>query len=101
MSDKQKGLCPALVEVALMAKHRLCIKHLSTNFRDSFKGVHLKDIVYKVVKASYVQAFEAHMEELKEADEDAFNWLVEKPPSTWSRSHFTPTVKSDILDNNM
>ncbi|KAL7163535.1 hypothetical protein ACSBR2_039610 [Camellia fascicularis] len=84
-----------------MVEYRFCIRHLYTNFRDSFKGVHLKDIVYKAGKASYVQSFEAHMEELNEADEDAFNWLVEKPPSTWSRSHFTPTVKSDILDNNM
>ncbi|XP_028097752.1 uncharacterized protein LOC114297512 [Camellia sinensis] len=100
MSDKQK-VNASLVEVSPITAHRFCIRLLYTNFRDSFKGVHLKDIVYKATKASYVQAFEAHMEELKEADEDAFNWFVEKPPSTWPKSHFTPTIKSDILDNNM
>ncbi|XP_028123309.1 uncharacterized protein LOC114320353 [Camellia sinensis] len=49
MSDKQKGLIPALVEVIPNAEHRFC--------------------------------FEFHMHEVKEADEDAFKWLAEKPAS--------------------
>ena len=79
-----------------MAEHRFCIRYHYTHFKDRFKGVHLKDIVYKAAKDSYVQAFEAHMEELKEVDKDAFNRVVENPLSTWSRSHFTHTIKSNI-----
>ncbi|KAL3643521.1 hypothetical protein CASFOL_014336 [Castilleja foliolosa] len=41
------------------------------------------------------------IDELKGIDAKAFDWLVNKPPNHWSRSHFTGYPKCDILLNNM
>ncbi|KAL0283718.1 UNVERIFIED_CONTAM: hypothetical protein Sangu_2872100 [Sesamum angustifolium] len=40
------------------------------------------------------------MEELKKLDENAHAWFHDKPPQTWSRSHFTEAPKCDVLLNN-
>ncbi|XP_042374961.1 uncharacterized protein LOC121969103 [Zingiber officinale] len=41
------------------------------------------------------------MEELKNIDHNAYEWLAKKPEDQWSKSHFSTIPKSDILLNNM
>ncbi|XP_060966120.1 uncharacterized protein LOC133034764 [Cannabis sativa] len=41
------------------------------------------------------------MAELKEANEKAYDWLMKKNPSEWSKSHFKFNVKCDVLLNNL
>ena len=38
-------------------------------------GVLIRDLFWKASKATYQQAYERAMNELKEVDEDAFKWL--------------------------
>lgn len=45
--------------------------------------------------------FEAELELIKAEDESAYNWLIEKRPQHWARSHFRPGPKCDILLNNL
>ncbi|GJY81537.1 hypothetical protein Tco_0494288 [Tanacetum coccineum] len=45
--------------------------------------------------------FDKEMEELKQFNKHAFEWLAKIPAHSWSRSHFSGRAKSDILLNNL
>lgn len=89
---KQKGLIPALEELVPHAEHRN---------RDQFKGKALKDKLWSAATSVTVHKLEEGMDQIKGIDKEAFKWLVEKPPSHWSRSHFRTFPKCDILLNIM
>lgn len=40
------------------------------------------------------------MEEMKDLNEDAYNWLGQMAPNTWVRAFFSDFPKCDILLNN-
>lgn len=48
----------------------------------------LEEKFWKCSKASHVPLFEDAMKEMKEEDEEAYNWLILEAPRYWSRSHF-------------
>lgn len=101
MTDKQKGLLDAVAEVFPNAGHRFCVRHLYNNFKGEFKGLHLKEILWKAARATTVPAFTKAMSEMKNVDKNAFDWLNARPPVNWSRSHFDTFPKCDILLNNL
>ena len=45
--------------------------------------------------------FKKKMNDLKEVDPKAYEWLLNKPPTEWTKSHFRETVKCDMLLNNL
>ncbi|KAK8675769.1 hypothetical protein V6N13_033832 [Hibiscus sabdariffa] len=102
MSDKQKGLIEVLLELFPHSQHRKCVRHLYSNFKNvaGFKGKNLKDALWKAARSTYKKEFEDAMSELKTISPYAFNWLKEKDPSQWSKSHFRTLCKSDMLLNN-
>ncbi|KAI8533338.1 hypothetical protein RHMOL_Rhmol10G0001100 [Rhododendron molle] len=95
------GLIDAVGQVFPNASHRFCVRHLYNNFKGDFKGLHLKEILWKAARASTVAAFTKAMEEMKRADPKALAWLIERPQVNWSRSHFDTFPKCDILLNNL
>ncbi|XP_028118242.1 uncharacterized protein LOC114315833 [Camellia sinensis] len=101
MSDKQKGLINAVAELFPNALHRFCVRHLYNNFKGEHKGLVLKDLLWKATRATTVPVFTRVMAEIKEVDCKAYDWLVERPPIHWSRSHFNTFPKCDLLLNNL
>lgn len=101
MTDKQKGLIDAVAELFPNAAHRFCVRHLYNNFKGDFKGLVLKEILWKAARASTVPAFQKAMAEMKKADPKAYDWLNARPAINWTRSHFDPFPKCDILLNNL
>ncbi|KAH7863894.1 hypothetical protein Vadar_023144 [Vaccinium darrowii] len=83
-----QGLLPALAEEVLRAEHRHCAKHLLSNFQKRFKGVSLEEKFWKCSKASHVPLFEDAMKEMKEEEEEAYNWLILEAPRYWSKLMF-------------
>ncbi|KAH7864390.1 hypothetical protein Vadar_029082 [Vaccinium darrowii] len=81
MSNKQKGLVPALEAVVPNAEIRFCTRHLYANFRDLHRGVKLRKQLWITARATIVQEFHKAMQTMKEIDVEAFNWLAEKPPN--------------------
>ncbi|XP_022041136.1 uncharacterized protein LOC110943709 [Helianthus annuus] len=45
MSDRQKGLLPAVSKLFPLAEHRYCLRHIHENMKGSFKGRALSDIL--------------------------------------------------------
>ncbi|XP_062104108.1 uncharacterized protein LOC133815269 [Humulus lupulus] len=105
ITDKQKGLEQALKgmweEGVPEAEHRHCARHLEKNFSKVYKEKTLKDLIWKAARQVTITGFHAVMEEIKNENEQAYEWLLEKGPIHWSRSHFRTHPQCDILLNNL
>nr|GFC90072.1 hypothetical protein [Tanacetum cinerariifolium] len=60
-----------------------------------------KEILWRCAAATTVPYFDRAMEELKEFNKEAFEWLAKIPAHSWSRSYFSGRAKSEILLNNL
>ncbi|XP_058783844.1 uncharacterized protein LOC131658582 [Vicia villosa] len=101
ISDQQKGLLPALEELLPQVDQRFCVRHLYSNFRKKFPGAKLKELMWKAATASYTNAFERAMLEMKGVNENAFKHLIKLPARYWSKAFFKPYPLCDALVNNM
>ncbi|XP_058726882.1 uncharacterized protein LOC131598284 [Vicia villosa] len=101
ISDQQKGLLPALEELLPQVDQRFCVRHLYNNFRKKFPGAKLKELMWKAATASYNNAFEKAMLEMKGVNENAFKHLIKLPAKYWSKAFFKPYPLCDALVNNM
>ncbi|KAI5333256.1 hypothetical protein L3X38_023386 [Prunus dulcis] len=54
MSDKQKGLIPAIETLLLTAEHRICVRHLYSNFRTEHASLALKIILWAAARATTI-----------------------------------------------
>ncbi|XP_017624689.1 uncharacterized protein LOC108468311 [Gossypium arboreum] len=98
MSDKQKGLVEAICMLFPNAEIRHCVRHLHANFKKAgFRTKELKYLFWKVARASTTRKSGDAMDELRKANQHAYDWLKEKNPTHWSRSHFSIRSHSDIL----
>ncbi|KAG8369805.1 hypothetical protein BUALT_Bualt14G0052000 [Buddleja alternifolia] len=101
MSDKQKGLLPAFEKVFPNSINRYCVRHLHGNTKVAgFRGQAHKKALWKAAMASTVNDFDVKFKEMCKMDLKLGQWLIDKSPSEWSRSHFTIHPKCDILLNN-
>ncbi|XP_059450972.1 uncharacterized protein LOC132181751 [Corylus avellana] len=102
ISDRHKGLIPALNEVLPMADHRFCVRHLYANFKNvGHKGVALKEMLWGAASAYTEGEFTAYMEGLRGMNKDAYEYLNRVDPSCWSRAWFSEYYKCDLLVNNI
>ena len=95
------GLVLAIEKLLSNSGHRHCLRHLYNNFKQNFKGLTLKDRVWKVVITSNVPTFNRQMEWMNEEDRNTYNWLASKLAINWSRSHFGTSFKYDMLLKNL
>ncbi|CAL2250436.1 unnamed protein product [Prunus armeniaca] len=101
ISDKQKRFIPAITHVLPTAEDRMCVWHLYNNFIATHLGLTLKHMLWAAARATTIPWYEAEMEKMKEEDLEAWEWLVHRPPNNWTRSHFHPRYKCDLLLNNL
>ncbi|CAL8086395.1 unnamed protein product [Prunus armeniaca] len=101
MSDKQKGLIPAIETLLPTAEHRMCVRHLYNNFKTEHAGLALKNILWAAARATTIPWYEVEMDKMKEQNEEAWKWVKKRPAKNWSRSHFEPHSKCDMLLNNL
>nr|KAJ0224071.1 hypothetical protein LSAT_V11C200087730 [Lactuca sativa] len=101
ISDRQKGLLPAIEQLFPNAEHRFCIRHIYQNMRIRFKTTEYKEYFWRCATATTIPEFEAVMVELRNYDIEAYQWLLKIPPHHWARSHFSGRAISDMLLNNL
>ncbi|CDP18356.1 unnamed protein product [Coffea canephora] len=65
------------------------------------KGLALKERLWRYARASYITQLKIEIEMMKQESKDAYAWLDEKDPNTWSRAHIKTGLDCDILVNNM
>ncbi|XP_031130637.1 uncharacterized protein LOC116032282 [Ipomoea triloba] len=102
ISDKQKGLVPAFVDVLPAVEHKFCVRHLHANMKVAgFQGKALKDALWACARATTLNSYNECLRKLRALDEDAYQWLGGKSPSEWCRSHFPTHSHCDMLVNNI
>ncbi|XP_050280848.1 uncharacterized protein LOC126721820 [Quercus robur] len=101
ISDRQKGLIPAIVTLFPTVEHRYCVKHIYNNFKIDHKGLELKDALWRCAAATTVREFERCMQYIRDLDEKAYKYLANIAPAQWTRSYFTPRALTDCLVNNL
>ncbi|GJY92976.1 heat stress transcription factor B-4-like protein [Tanacetum coccineum] len=101
ISDRQKGIIPAIKTVYPSAKHRYCLRHIHENMKQRWCGQAYKDLLWRVASATNVRDFKKCMLELKTMNPKAHEWLNKIPTEHWARSHFSGRAKSNLLLNNI
>ncbi|XP_076929884.1 protein FAR1-RELATED SEQUENCE 6-like [Bidens hawaiensis] len=101
ISDRQKGLLPALSDVFPNAEHRYFLRHIQENMKVKWRGNLFKDMLWKCASATTIPQFNKLMEEVRKADPSLHEWLKDIPANSWSRSHFSGRTKTDVLLNNI
>ncbi|XP_019198890.1 PREDICTED: uncharacterized protein LOC109192644 [Ipomoea nil] len=66
-----------------------------------FQGRALKDSLWACARATTKTSFSTALSKFRELDEEAYQWLGDKDPKEWSRSHFSTVSHSDMLVNNI
>lgn len=61
-------------------EQRFYVHHLYNNFRKNYFGKKLKEIIWKVAKSTYPQAWERDMREMKGVNEEAFKHMINTHP---------------------
>ncbi|XP_022039778.1 uncharacterized protein LOC110942333 [Helianthus annuus] len=101
ISDRQKGLIPALAKIFPLAEHRFCLRHIHENMKPRWSGNLFKEMLWDAACATTKPQFNRKMNAIRLLDNDLFDWLSQIPPTSWARSHFTGRAKTDVLLNNM
>ncbi|XP_031111950.1 uncharacterized protein LOC116015922 [Ipomoea triloba] len=102
ISDKYKGLIPAFVDVLPTVEHRFCVSNLHANMKVAgFQGNALKDALWACARATTLNSYNDYLRKLRALDEDTYQWLGDKSPNEWSRSHFSTHNHFDMLVNNI
>ncbi|GJT87633.1 heat stress transcription factor B-4-like protein [Tanacetum coccineum] len=101
ISDRQKGIIPAIKIVYPSAEHRHCLRHIHENMKQGWCGQAYKDLLWRATFATNVKDFQKCMLELKMMNPKAHEWLNKILAEHWARSYFSGRAKSDLLLNNI
>jgi hypothetical protein len=92
---------PAIEELLPGVDQRFCVRHLYNNFRKKFPGKKLKELMWRAANATYLNAWEKEMKEIKIINPEAYKYLIQIRPKFWCKSRFTNGPHCDTLVNNM
>ena len=77
------------------------MKYIYNNFKVDHNGLELKDALWRCAQATIIRELERRMQEMKDLDVKACEYLADINPTQWSKSHFSSRVLCDCLANNL
>ncbi|KAI3772501.1 hypothetical protein L6452_03687 [Arctium lappa] len=89
ITERQKGVIPAISKVFPCAEHRLCFRHVHENMKLQWRGKQYKDLLWKCAATTTPQHFKRAMDQVKGVSVEAFTWLNQITPKHWTRAYFT------------
>lgn len=84
-----QGLFRAIGKLFPVAEHKYCLRHVHDNMKLKWRGKEFKDYLWKCATLTTAPQFNNVMEELKQLNTAAYEWLKTISPKHWSRSHFS------------
>ena len=91
ISDRAKGILTSLQELRRFQEprvfHRYCIRHLKSNFQSRFPNKDLSRLMWRAASTHQVRKFESLIWQIREENEDAYEYLMEIPLEKWTVSH--------------
>ncbi|GAB4861938.1 hypothetical protein Ancab_037193 [Ancistrocladus abbreviatus] len=102
ISDRQKGVDPALNDVLPEAERMICCRHLYANLKSRHHLTHqrLKLAFWAAAWAYSEHVFLQEMEKIRSLHKEAYNDLMDVPLHLWARHKFSPMVKCDQVTSN-
>ncbi|XP_074306197.1 uncharacterized protein LOC141641436 [Silene latifolia] len=102
MSDQQRGLIKADIEVWAKGEHRCCARHVYCNFREVFGGgQEYRRAFWRLAKSTTDNEFIAKILEFTEISVEAAENILNRNYKKWCRAFFSPESQYDNVDNNM
>ncbi|PWA85378.1 hypothetical protein CTI12_AA150780 [Artemisia annua] len=95
------GLERAVSEFLPNAEHRKCTRHLFANFKRKFSGVELQRLFWQATSTSVQDNFYSKMEEMRVVNQEAYNYLLQRNPNSWSRAFFSLDSKCPNFENDI
>ncbi|KAM3284271.1 hypothetical protein P3S67_023070 [Capsicum chacoense] len=82
------------------AFHQFCVRHLKSSFQSYFSNKNLSDLMWNAASAHQVRKFEALMWEIREENEEVYEYLMQFPLEKWTISH-NDGKKLGVLTTNL
>ncbi|GJZ61467.1 calcium/proton exchanger [Tanacetum coccineum] len=101
ISDSHKGLLDAVSEWLPNAEHRKCTRHVFANFKKKFSGVQLQRLFWVAAGTTVESIFYNNMDQIKAIIPEAYTYLVERNPDSWSRAFFDLNSKCASFENGI
>ncbi|XP_024962889.1 uncharacterized protein LOC112503052 [Cynara cardunculus var. scolymus] len=92
------GLVEAVKEVFPLAEHHECARHIDANFK-KYTSIQFRSLFWVASKSGTPQEFEEIMQEIRSLSPHAYEHLMERQPSTWSRALFNIDTSCDAVKN--
>lgn len=90
-----------MIEIWPKAGRRLCVKHLSKNWKSKFPGVLMYALFWRACIATSTFTFRKAMERIEKANPAARVWLANLgDQSRWSKHAFDPSICCDENKSN-
>ncbi|GKA49751.1 calcium/proton exchanger, partial [Tanacetum coccineum] len=101
ISDGHKGLLEAVRVWLPRAQHRQCTRHIYANFKRKWTGTHYRRLFWAAAATTIRMVYQQNMEEIRQLDQEAYNYLIGRDPSTWSRAFFGTNNCSASFENGI
>ncbi|XP_026417584.1 uncharacterized protein LOC113313073 [Papaver somniferum] len=100
ISDRQKGLIPALEIVFPSNSTRFCFRHMYENVKTKHKGIHMKTLAWGASKSYRDKYHKRCMTLMEKHNKNAHQWFEDVPTIQWDISTFDHTSKCEHVTNN-
>lgn len=88
LSERTSGMVEAVETHFPSAFHGFCLRHVSENFRDTFKNSKLVNIFWNAVYALTTAEFESKISDMVQISADVLPWLHHYNPQLWAVAYF-------------
>lgn len=96
-----QGLVEAAKDVLPRVEHRQCARHVFANYKKAYNGLDYKRLFWAASFSTTEAGFILAMEELHAININAYNYLVQREPSTWSRAFFPDGRACEAVENGV
>ncbi|XP_015160823.1 uncharacterized protein [Solanum tuberosum] len=101
MSDMQKGLVAAIMELLPDCEQRMCARHIWSNWQKNWRGEERRKQFWRCAKSSFEVKFQDEMDKLDKLGNKICGDLLHYEKKTWCKAYFKEHAKCDIVENNM
>ncbi|KAH0673933.1 hypothetical protein KY284_025020 [Solanum tuberosum] len=102
ITDMQKGLIGAILNILPLAEHRMCARHILANWAKDWRGLQRKQQFWSIAKSTFESQLRKNVAKMKSlGPEKMMDDLMYYNIEYWCKVYFNTQVKCDSVDNNM
>ncbi|GJY51003.1 multidrug resistance-associated protein 5, partial [Tanacetum coccineum] len=101
ISDSHKGLIDAVNDWLPEAGHIKCTRHIYANFKKKYSGLQYQILFWAATSCTLEQQFMQIMDQIKQIDEGAYDYLIQRNLNSWSRAFFDMDRRCAAFENGI